>query len=233
MTSRAPIRQGGVKATARAIFWGLLIALVLRAFVVEAFEIPSGSMIPTLEIGDRVVVTKFSYGVRLPFTDAALMRWSSPQRGDVVVFSDPDRRIDLIKRVVAVGGDTIEVKNDVLYVNGRPVTRQRAEGDCAYDDRQASYGAAGWGQFRCEAFLERLGEHAYRTVYAPGHPPISIPPTTVPPDNVFVMGDHRDASSDSRVFGSVPANRIRGRARAVFWSRGESVRWGRLGSAIR
>ena len=93
------------------------------AFVVQAYEIPSGSMVPTLEVGDRVFVSKLAYGARLPFTEEAQLRWGSPSRGEVVVFSDPRQGIDLIKRVVAVGGDRVEMKDDVLRVNGQPVPR--------------------------------------------------------------------------------------------------------------
>jgi signal peptidase I len=224
-----PLRssQGG----ARSLFWAVLCALSLRAFVVEAFEISSGSMIPTLEVGDRALVGKYAYGARIPFSERSLVRWAEPKRGEVVVFSDPRQGIDLIKRVVAVGGDTVELRGDVLLVNGQPVPRRRVDGACRFEDRSAP--GQPWTQERCEAWLETLGGHTYRTVYSPGHAPAYMPKVTVPAGHIFLLGDHRDNSGDSRYFGAVPSSRVRGRALSVFWSKGETFRWDRIGSTIR
>ncbi|HEX9103356.1 MAG TPA: signal peptidase I [Polyangia bacterium] len=128
------------KSTAReyteSIGVAVLIALFLRAFVVEAFKIPSGSMIPTLQVGDHIFVNKFIYGVRVPFTNIKFgMEYRKPQRGEVIVFiypKEPDK--DFIKRIVAVEGDTVEVRDDVVYINGGAVSRQKLPGECRYHD---------------------------------------------------------------------------------------------------
>jgi signal peptidase I len=245
--SRARRAASEVRATARTVASALLVALVLRAFVVQAYEIPSNSMVPTLEVGDRVFVSKLAYGARLPFSEETLVRWSSPHRGDIVVFSDPAQGIDLIKRVVAVAGDRVEMKNDILYVNGQPVPRTPL-GECRYEDKvsdnplahppveqpaPAGVTAEQWGKYRCLAFREELGGRQYSTVVAPDHPAQYSVQTTVPPGHVFVMGDHRDSSADSRYYGPVPVSRLRGRALAIFWSRGSQMRWDRLGHSVR
>jgi signal peptidase I len=116
----------------------ILAVLAFRTFLYEAVYIPSGSMIPTLQIGDYVVVEKWAYGARLPYTDSAQVTWSQPRRGDIVVLLAPPRNPrsdDLIKRVVAVAGDTVEIHGGGLVINGKPVPRRRLSGDCRYEDR--------------------------------------------------------------------------------------------------
>ena len=115
-------RKSTAREYAESIGIAVLIALLLRAFVVEAFKIPSGSMIPTLEIGDHIFVNKFLYGIRIPYTDTKLFQWRSPRRSEVIVFVYPcDNDKDFIKRIVAVAGDTVEVRCNILYINGKPV----------------------------------------------------------------------------------------------------------------
>jgi signal peptidase I len=116
----------------------ILAVLAFRTLLYEAVYIPSGSMIPTLQIGDYVVVEKWAYGLRFPFTDRAQVQWSSPRRGDIVVLLAPPgnpRNDDLIKRVVGVGGDTVEVRNGALWLNGKPVPRRALAGPCTYENR--------------------------------------------------------------------------------------------------
>jgi len=210
------------KSTAReyveSIGIAVLIALFLRAFVVEAFKIPSGSMIPTLQVGDHIFVNKFIYGVRLPFAKDIKfwMDYRKPRRGEVIVFvypKEPDK--DFIKRIVAVEGDTIEVREDVLYVNGAPVPRQKIDGECRYDDLVEEQGV--WLEKRCEAWRETVEGNSYTVVFDKNGGHHSWPPRTVPKESVFVMGDNRDNSHDSRYWGFVPFGHIKGKA-MVIWS---------------
>jgi signal peptidase I len=212
--------------------WTLTIVAVLafRTFLYEAVYIPSGSMIPTLQIGDYVVVEKWAYGARLPFTAAAQTTWASPRRGDVVVFLNPRGGAsadDLIKRVVAVAGDTVEIRDGRLIVNGRAVPREDRPGRCTYMNRSER---GGWSEEPCTDFVERLEGHEYHTHCTPGRTCDVYPPTevTVPPGHVWMAGDHRDHSADSRDFGPVPVSRIKGRAWVALVSWGDHFRWDRL-----
>jgi signal peptidase I len=216
--------------------WAITILAVLafRTFLYEAVYIPSGSMIPTLEIGDYVVVEKWAYGARLPFTETAQATWASPRRGDIVVLLAPPgnpRNDDLIKRVVAVAGDTVEIKEGALVLNGKPVPHRRVEGRCRYDDRREG---DGWREEPCVAYQEDLDGHEYLTYCTPFIPCGDVPPQVVPPGQVWLAGDHRDHSADSRVFGPVPVGRIKGRAWVALVSWGPSgPRWNRLFHSVR
>ena len=124
-----------VKKEIRGWVFTILAVLAFRTFLYEAVYIPSGSMIPTLQIGDYVIVEKWAYGARLPFTETAQATWATPRRGDIVVLLAPPgnpRNDDLIKRVVAVAGDTVEIQEGALLLNGKPVPRQRIPGACSY-----------------------------------------------------------------------------------------------------
>jgi signal peptidase I len=211
----------------------VFVALVLRSFVVEAYQIPSGSMIPTLAVGDRIWVNKLIYGVRLPFTDIKLgTHYRSPRRGEIIVFihpKEPDK--DLIKRVVGVGGDTIEMRDDTVYVNGQPTVRTHI-GDIRYWD--FSEMTSEWEQHDGDAWHEQIGKAKFTTFYDPGGGRPSFATLRVPPDALFVMGDNRDNSSDSRYWGFVPLNLVRGKAMVVWWSSGgpEGIRFSRFGHLI-
>ncbi len=191
---------------AKSIITALALALLIRTSVVEAFKIPSGSMEPTLEVGDHLLVNKFIYGVKLPFTSITLIPWKSPQRGDVIVFIYPaDPSKDFIKRVIGVGGDTVSIVDKKLYVNGVEVPDPHA----VYREDNISPGN-----------LQRLENFG---------------PVTVPKGSLFVMGDNRDHSYDSRFWGFVPLGNVVGEAINIYWSwnREEStVRWDRLGHLI-
>jgi signal peptidase I len=211
--------------------WTLTILAVLtfRIFLYEAVFIPSGSMIPTLQIGDYVIVEKWAYGARLPFTRTAQYTWSSPKRGDIVVLLPPpgnQSNDDLIKRVVAVGGDTVEVKDGHLWVNGAPVPRREVAGPCSYEDRREG---DGWKIEPCLDFVEQLDGHEFHTHCTPGAYCQDVHPQQVPAGTVFLVGDHRDHSADSRVFGPVEVGRIKGRAWMALASWGpHGPRWNRL-----
>jgi signal peptidase I len=207
----------------------ILAVLTFRIFLYEAVYIPSGSMIPTLQIGDYVIVEKWAYGARLPFTPTAQFTWATPRRGDVVVLLPPpgnERGDDLIKRVVAVGGDTVEVQDGHLWVNGAPTPRREVPGPCSYEDRREG---GGWSVEPCVDFVEQLDGHEFHTYCTPGRFCQDVVKQTVPEGTVFLVGDHRDHSADSRIFGPVPVGRIKGRAWMALVSWGpHGPRWNRL-----
>jgi signal peptidase I len=179
------------------------LAFLIRVQVVEPFKIPSGSMIPTLQIGDYILVLKFWYGFRVPFVDAPVIRWSVPKRGDVVVFTRPDdpatpteddSAIHIIKRVIGLPGETVEVRGAQVFINGQPL------------------------------------KEPYTQWVHGGSPEGDFGPQTVPTDHVLLLGDNRDASKDSR-FWTVPFlddDRIKGKAVIVFWSWDSLSRIGNL-----
>ncbi len=162
-------------------------------------------------------------------TESAQLTWSQPERGDIVVLLAPagnPRSDDLIKRVVAVAGDAVEIRGGGLVLNGKPVPRHRVEGPCSYQDRREG---DGWREEPCVAFEEKLDRHGYLSYCAPDGPCGDVPPQVVPPGHVWLAGDHRDRSADSRVFGPVPVGRIKGRAWVALVSWGPSgPRWDRL-----
>jgi signal peptidase I len=190
---------------AEAIGMALLLALFIRTFMVQAFKIPSGSMISTLEIGDHILVNKLAYGIRIPFWEDYLVDFQKPRRGDVIVFIYPeDRSKDFIKRVIAVGGETVEIRNKEIYIDGKKV-----------DDSHAQFRGIPGPPQRCQ---DDCG------------------PLTVPENHLFVMGDNRDSSLDSRFWGFVNLDDVRGKAILIYWSwdGGDRwVRWERLGNLIR
>jgi signal peptidase I len=204
-------RKSSVREYAESIGVAVAIALLLRAFVVEAFQIPSGSMIPTLEIGDHIFVSKFSYGIGIPFTNKKLFQFSQPKRGDVIVFKYPlDPDIDYIKRVVALPGERIEVRKNEVFIDGRPIPRVLVEDEpCVQDESPRP----------CELWLETLDSKVHRAIQDHGMPR-DWGGVVVPQGHVFVMGDNRDNSNDSRSWGTVPQELIKGKALIVWWSRG-------------
>ena len=207
----------------------ILAVLAFRTFLYEAVYIPSGSMIPTLQIGDYVIVEKWAYGARLPFTSTAQATWSMPKRGDIVVLLAPpgnQRDDDLIKRVVGVEGDTVELRDGHLVVNDTPVPRERVPGPCTYQNKVDD---GEWTVEPCVDFVEQLPGHVFHTYCTPYRSCFDVAPQRVPPGHVWLAGDHRDHSADSRVFGPVPVGRIKGRAWMALVSWGpRGPRWDRL-----
>ena len=220
----SPSTKSIIREYAEALIIAIILALTIRVFVVQAFKIPSGSMIPTLLIGDHILVSKLAYGFQLPkdcefqlafppatcFSSTVVMNFSSPERGDVIVFRYPeDENKDFIKRVVGTPGDVIEIRNKQVFVNGE--------------------------EFIDKDFTQRVD---------PGiidgriNPRDNLGPLTVPAESFFVMGDNRDQSLDSRFWGFVKMNKIKGRAFLVYWSwKGHGswtdwVRWNRIGTSI-
>jgi signal peptidase I len=204
-----------IRENIEAIIIAVILALFIRTFVVQAFKIPSGSMLPTLQIGDHLLVSKFIYGVKIPMTEIVLIPWKNPKHDDIVVFQFPkDPSIDYIKRVVGVAGDTVEIKNKQLYINGEAITRDYAQ----FTDNDIMKATAG--------SRDNMG------------------PVKVPEGNIFVMGDNRDNSFDSRFWGFVNLDDVLGKAFILYWSwdlnkplmsvdRFSSVRWSRIGDIVR
>lgn len=224
-TARAAAgKKSVVREYAEAIVVAMLLAFAIRVFVVQAFKIPSGSMIPTLLIGDHILVSKLSYGVQWPsqckfqlafpplncYASQTIVEFGKPQRGDIIVFRFPeDEEKDFIKRIVGTPGDTVQVKNKVVLINGQPL-----------DDK---------------AFTQRIDPGIIDGTINPRD---NFGPVTVPEESYFVMGDNRDQSLDSRFWGYVREKKIRGKAFRIYWSWSgqgswtEWVRWERFGKAI-
>ncbi len=223
-TGESPTRKSIYGEYAEAIIIAIILAFTIRVFVVQAFKIPSGSMIPSLLIGDHILVSKMAYGLQLPqdcqfqisfppitcYSSKLLMEFDPPQRGDIIVFRYPeDENKDFIKRVIGLPGDTIQIRNKVLYIN-----------DKALKDK-------GYTQHTDPGIID--GRINPRDNYGP---------KTVPLDSYFVMGDNRDQSLDGRFWGYVRTHKIKGRAFLVYWSWNgqgpltEWVRWDRLGKFI-
>jgi signal peptidase I len=206
-----------------------VVALFIRQFAVEAFKIPSGSMIPTLLIGDHLLVNKFLYGPRIPFMDARFFSGSQPKRGDIIVFKFPENEDkNFIKRVVGVPGDKIEIRNGILRVNDEPVALKELKAGDVSEEPAPLYG-------RPKLYEERLGSVQHQIQYLMDQQGKQYGPVTVPPESVFVMGDNRDNSQDSRVWKFVKFDKILGKALILYWSwdgNGRWLRWERIGQLI-
>jgi len=190
-----------------AIVLALILALFIRTFIVQAFKIPSPSMEPTLLIGDHILVNKFVYGLSIPFTDGKILKLRDPARDEVIVFKFPkNKKLDFIKRSVAVGGDTIEIRNKKLYVNGEVVEDSHAVFRDNFPRGSLLQGRDNFG------------------------------PVTVPQGKIFVMGDNRDNSNDSRFWGFVDEDDVKGKAMFIYWSWDRGRKWprfSRMGDGIK
>jgi signal peptidase I len=217
-------RKAPWRESLEQIALAILLALVVRSFVVEAFKIPSGSMIPSLAIGDQIFVTKYSYGVRVPFTSLRVVDFDLPERGTVVVFICPiEPHDDYIKRVVGLPGDEIAVRDDGVFVNGKALHRTY-QGTETFIDKSPN---GRWVEFSAERYEEVNDGVSYSVLQDPksffsSH---DFGPVMVPEKHLFVMGDNRDHSSDSRAWGFVPQENVLGKSLFVWWS------WGRDGLA--
>ena len=213
--------KGAVREYVEAVGIALLVALLLRFFVIEAFKIPSGSMIETLEIGDFIFVNKMSYRTEIPYSvlsipipggGTTLAQWSQPERGDIAVFRFPsDLKIDYIKRIIGLPGDQIELRDNVLYVNDEALPRKFM--------RTVDYRNQNCGRERARMYQETLGDASYTVLIQDGRSPFeNYGPITVKDGHLFAMGDNRDNSSDSRAWGQVPIEHVKGRALFVWLS---------------
>lgn len=221
-------RKSEVREYAESILVAIAVAMALRAFVVEAFKIPSGSMIPTLQVGDHIFVNKFTYGPAIPFTHSRLWSNMPPHRGDVTVFAYPEHpEQDFIKRVIAIPGDKLEARGGHPIINGWEVPSCSA-GNYSYAESQDGTHHEG------EVFVEFLGDEAYLTLYDRQSLQNEYQgPFFVKPGEVWVMGDNRHNSHDSRMWfggtgGGVPFENIKGRALFVWLSISETIDWSRM-----
>lgn len=203
----------------------LLIVFMIRSSIVEAFKIPSGSMLPTLHIGDHIFVNKFQYGLKLPFSDLFLdhpiylFERAHPKRGDVIVFQFPNDDLYYIKRVIGEPGDTLEVRNKMLYINNKPMNQEQMSPSAT----QAILRDLNDSQHYPESYMSLYTEHLdtlNHTVMLDSRSFRSenFGPVTVPQDCVFGMGDNRDWSADSRVRGFIPIKNIKGKAMIIWLS---------------
>ena len=208
------------KKEAKSIFWIIFLVLAFRSTFFEPFKIPSGSMIPTLMIGDFILVNKMSYGLKVPFSDwfsdpIYLFEPSKPERGDVIVFKYPkDESINYIKRVVGLPGDTIEILNKKLYINDEEIETVDFDGSKIMEDMDEKF-----QNLNFRFFKTKTGEHVHITqIHEDNIFNSNYPRKTIPEGNYFVMGDNRDFSSDSRSWGFVPFENIKGEAMLVWFS---------------
>lgn len=200
-------KKSGLRENIEAILLAVVLALFIRTFIIQAFKIPSGSMKQTLLIGDHILVNKFIYGVKLPFTDTTIIPFKNPARGDIIVFKfpeDPDK--DFIKRVIGVSGDVVECRDKQIYLNHKRLNHD-------------------------------YGIHTDPHIIPAGiQPRDNFGPIKVPENSLFVMGDNRDHSYDSRFWGFVNKNVVRGKALIIYWSWDKEnfgVRWNRIGDVLR
>jgi signal peptidase I len=268
-----PPRKGAAAAVLAYLWetlrsWGpaLLIVLTIRSILGEPFTIPSGSMVPTLAIGDYILVSKLSYGLRVPFTNIEILPLDEPTRGDIVVFihppsANPDpwcsvKRVphvlsggrlsgpeqpcttDYIKRIIGLPGDTVEVRHDVVFVNGVEQPRVYRDNETYTDPSR------GCGEDSLRAYTENLGGVEHTVLQSTRFEQVmeDYGPTTVPAGHYFMMGDNRDNSLDSRRWGFVPRDYIKGKAKWVWLSFDQcngniaglgGIRWDRLGMSLR
>jgi len=213
---------------AKSFFPIILAVLIVRSFLVEPFRIPSASMVPTLHIGDFILVNKYNYGVRLPVINTKVIDISKPERGDVVVFRYPPQpEIDYIKRVVGLPGDRVEYRDKTIYINGQ-VMKQTG--------REKGTDLLGIVPIKNEVLSEQLGDKNHDIAIAPGRQRVLVD-HLIPDGEYFVMGDNRDNSSDSRFWGTVPEQNLVGKAFYIWmsWDCNASwscISWNRVGSSI-
>lgn len=212
----------------KSFFPVILLVFILRSFVVEPFRIPSGSMLPSLHIGDFILVNKFKYGIRLPVINTKIIDLAHPERGDVLVFRFPnDPSINYIKRVIGLPGDVVKYQGKKLYVNGQ-LMEQQPVNEYLFDERSDR-------MMVVNRFVENLGDVKHDILIDPGSRAINNT-WTVPDGHYFVMGDNRDQSNDSRIWGFVPEQNIVGRAFFIWLSwdltGGKAPDFSRIGNSV-
>ncbi|NOY15689.1 MAG: signal peptidase I [Gammaproteobacteria bacterium] len=214
---------------AKAFFPVILIVFILRSFIAEPFRIPSGSMLPTLNIGDFILVNKFSYGIRLPVINEKVISISDPKRGDIMVFRFPhDPKLNFVKRVIGLPGDKIEYKAEKLYINGK-LMQQKADGKYKFRNGVSR-------KLSLNKLTEDLGNVKHDILIDPRRRSSQTMRFDVPKGQYFVMGDNRNYSNDSRYWGFVPDRNVVGKAFYIWfswnWSNGGGVNWSRIGTVL-
>lgn len=198
-TNEKTSKKSIVLEYAKSLLIALVLALFVRTFFVQAYKIPSGSMLETLKIGDHILVEKFLFGTHIPFTDIVVLPIKQPKRGDVVVFRYPlDPNLDFIKRIIALPGDTVQGVNKDIYVNGKRLK---------------------------EPYIQHIDNFVLPAYISPRD---NFGPLRVPKDSYFAMGDNRDNSKDSRFWGFVPRHNIKGKAMVIYFSWNSENHWIRL-----
>jgi signal peptidase I len=200
-------KKSGLRENIEAILVAIVLALFIRTFIIQAFKIPSGSMKQTLQIGDHILVNKFIYGIKLPFLMTTIVPIKNPKRDDIVVFKFPeDPDKDFIKRVIGIAGDVVECRDKQVYINHKRLNHD-------------------------------YGIHTDSNIISGGiQPRDNFGPVVVPENSLFVMGDNRDHSYDSRFWGFVDLKAVRGKALIIYWSWDKEnfgVRWNRLGQILK
>ena len=200
-------KKSSLRENIEAILVAIVLALFIRTFIIQAFKIPSGSMKQTLQIGDHILVNKFIYGIKLPFLMTTIIPIKNPKRGDIVVFKFPeDPDKDFIKRVIGIAGDVVECRDKQVYINHKRLNHD-------------------------------YGIHTDSNIISGGvQPRDNFGPVVVPEKSLFVMGDNRDHSYDSRFWGFVDLKKVKGKAFIIYWSWDKGnfgVRWSRIGSLLK
>ncbi len=238
------VKKTQLRRNVESVLIALLLALLIRTFIVQPFKIPSASMVPTLLVGDHLLVSKFIYGTRIPFTDIKVFPLNEIERGDVVVFRFADkefssdqkylRDVHYIKRVIGVPGDKIDMKGREVYINDKRIEQE-------FNDNYFYYEKG--IEVKTDKYVTALGDHEFDVIYKSGSFDTKRGkldfPITVPEGKVFVMGDNRDNSYDSRFWSFLPSGYVLGKAFVIHWSwdfdQGgilNKVRWGRIFSTI-
>lgn len=237
-------KKSQLRKNIESILIALLLALLIRTFIIQPFKIPSASMVPTLLVGDHLLVNKFVYGTRIPFTDIKTFSLKEIERGDVVVFrfANKDftdeqqylRDVHYIKRVIGIPGDKIDIKGRDIYINDKKI-KQEFNDNYFYDEKGI--------EVKTDKYITALDNHKFDVIYKSGsfntkRGTLDFP-ITVPEGKVFVMGDNRDNSYDSRFWSFLPSDYVLGKAFIIHWSWDfdqdgnlKKVRWGRIFSTI-
>lgn len=217
----AGVAEPAVVEYAKSFFPVILAVFLIRSFIVEPFKIPSGSMMPTLLVGDFILVNKFTYGLRVPILNNTFIEINHPKRGEVMVFHFPkDPSLDYIKRVVGLPGDRIEYRNKQIFVNGEAMPQQ--------ENGNYDYVGPGLNQISTRRLIERLGTHNHDILIDDSNAVRDVQ-VTVPAGHYFMMGDNRDNSNDSRFWGFVPEQNIVGKAFFIWMS---FDHLGRIGTTV-
>ncbi len=230
-------KKKSLKGIVETVIFIVVVVSIIRVFFVQAFNIPSGSMKPTLLVGDFILVNKFVYGswdIGIPFSNVTFFhynnRMAKPDRGDIIVFKYPENpKIDFIKRIVALPGDKVEVRNDIVYINGKPLKRE-------YIGEFEEYGTNIAKMYKETTIRSDGKTYSYTVMEIDDGEGKDFGPVTVPDGHYFVMGDNRDNSRDSRFWGFVPEDYIIGQAFVIYFSidfKRPSIRISRIGKIIR